>query len=270
MRSGKIHRAYDTITPTPDQKDRMLGNIKSAMRGERSRYRERPVRDNWLPVLGAAVMLAVVMGISIFYLQSLNTEPDPLDEVVTTEPSTPDYTGEADIIKAIQDIKSLYLKAVAEGWDMETCQNAGISLLTAHCTSTDQLGYALLDIDGNGTEELIISDGNVIFDLYSFENGESVHVISGGERNSYTLCEGNFISNIASGGAANTVYTFYELHGTDFIWYEKVIYDGSDEEGPWFTSHIAVSMTRIAVDEATALSIIDSYQMVPIEIEPLG
>lgn len=273
MRSGKIRKAYDTLTPTPEQKDRMLGNIKSVMSGAGSAYRGRPVRESWLPVLGAAVMLAVVMGLSIFYLRSLAPEPNPLYEVDYTDPDTTDYAGETYGIRQerlIQDIKSLYVKAIEENWDMDACDSAGISRLIAYVTSPDKLGYALMDLDGNGSDELMISDGEVIFDLYSESDGAWIHVFSGGERDSYVLCEENYIRNIASNGAADTVYTFYKLNGADLIWYEKVTYDAGDEDGPWFASHIQVSMTRVAVEEDAALSIIDSYQPIAIQTEPLG
>lgn len=273
MRSGKIRKAYDTITPTPDQKERMFAKIESAMSGEGSRYHARPARENWLPVLCTAMMLVVVIGIGALYMQSLDADPDPLDVVVPTEPSAPDYAGEVNIIEQemlIQNIKSLYLKAIAEDWDMDACDSAGISRLIAYVTSPDKLGYALMDLDGNGSDELMISDGEVIFDLYSESDGAWIHVFSGGERDSYVLCEENYIRNIASNGAADTVYTFYKLNGADLIWYEKVTYDAGDEDGPWFASHIQVSMTRVAVEEDAALSIIDSYQPIAIQTEPLG
>lgn len=80
----------------------------------------------------------------------------------------------------------------------------------------DTVGYALLDLDGNGTDELIIgwmeeaSEGG-IYEMYTVHQGVVVHLISAGERDIYNLAVDNSINNHASGGALCSVRTNYGI-----------------------------------------------------------
>ena len=81
-------------------------------------------------------------------------------------------------------------------------------------SSLSDLGYGLVDLDLDGTDELLIAnDGErqVIYDLYSLVDGQLVHVFSGWERNSYELRDNLTILNIGSNSAASTDYRFYHL-----------------------------------------------------------
>lgn len=104
-------------------------------------------------------------------------------------------------------------------------------------------GYLIEDIDGNGTEELIFgangsgaSDG-VIYDLYTIDDGELVHVFDGGERDRYYLCENGMIANEGSSGASTSVFAYYVFEGTELHLVEAVLYNGWESpDNPWFYS----------------------------------
>lgn len=124
------------------------------------------------------------------------------------ETTAPTESGTA-IPEAYQPVIAKYVTALTEHWGGEACSNADISLLVSYATSPSELGYALLDLDNDGTDELIIANDaerQVIYDLYSLVDGKLVHVFTGWDRNSYELREGYRILNIGSNGAASADY----------------------------------------------------------------
>ncbi len=77
--------------------------------------------------------------------------------------------------------------------------------------------YTELDLDNNGTDELLIYQHietseytiPVIYDAYTVTNGELVHFIAGGARNSYYLAADGSFYNMSSGGAAYSGFSKY-------------------------------------------------------------
>ncbi len=105
----------------------------------------------------------------------------------------------------------LYRKALTEKWNMSKCEGNDISMMISYFTETpDDVGYTFLNLDG-GEEELIITDGQRILDLYTVTDGEVRHVRSGTERINYYLVEDNWIFCRASAGAALTYFTLYQM-----------------------------------------------------------
>ena len=94
-------------------------------------------------------------------------------------------------------------------------------------SSFENSGYLQEDIDGDGVDELILgcvnsttsernqdacsNYGDYIFDLFTIRNGKVLHVLSGGYRNRYYLCEGGIIEKEGSGSCYdgyNMVYRY--------------------------------------------------------------
>lgn len=78
------------------------------------------------------------------------------------------------------------------------------------------IGYCIMDIDENGTNELLIVDNsngdNRILDIYSLDsNGLPICLAGGWARNRFYLNGKNNIVNIGSGGADSTVYMTYQV-----------------------------------------------------------
>ena len=87
----------------------------------------------------------------------------------------------------------------------------------------ESLGYLQEDIDGDGVDELLFggvqsttsgrdqdawSDSS-IYDLFTIRNGKVLHVLSGGYRNMYHLCEGGIIVKEGSGSCHDGHYMVY-------------------------------------------------------------
>lgn len=110
------------------------------------------------------------------------------------------------------------------------------------------IGYMFYDVDGNGTEELIIADmldddggpwDNRILLMYSLAGGKPVLVIDGWSRNRYYLLDDGTIYHEGSGGAAYSVFATFRM-AEDGISLEVIDYYSSgyygDSEWGWFHS----------------------------------
>ena len=153
------------------------------------------------------------------------------------ETTAPTESGTA-IPEAYQPVIAKYVTALTEHWGGEACSNADISILVSYATSPSELGYALLDLDNDGTDELIIANGaerQVIYDLYSLVDGKLVHVFTGWDRNSYELREGYRILNIGSNGAASADYVYCHLSRGQLVTDSLIRFDAAtDPDHPWF------------------------------------
>lgn len=153
------------------------------------------------------------------------------------ETTAPTESGTA-IPEAYQPVIAKYTTALTEHWGGEACSNADISILVSYATSPSELGYALLDLDNDGTDELVIANDaerQVIYDLYSLVDGKLVHVFTGWDRNSYELREGFRILNIGSNGAASADYVYCHLSNGQLVTDSLIRFDAAtDPDHPWF------------------------------------
>ena len=192
--------------------------------------------------------------------------PTPAEPAQTPAP-TPTEQPEA----PYADLLSLYEQAAQEGWDMEACDAAGLSLM---CGRPEQAwGYALQDLDGDGAPELLIGNGREIFDLYALQDGAPKKLLTGWERNAYVLCEDGTIYNTASGGAAYTVFADYAVREGALVPVQTVVfdtdawtaYDGAEGEGEgvplteeearaWMDGHAVQTVEITLLHEAQPLS----------------
>ena len=168
------------------------------------------------------------------------------------------------------DLLALYGQAAQEGWDMEACDAAGLSLM---CGRPEQAwGYALQDLDGDGAPELLIGNGREIFDLYALQDGAPQKLLTGWERNAYVLCEDGTIYNTASGGAAYMVFADYAVREGALVPVKTVVfdtdawtaYDGAEGEGEgvslteeearaWMDGHAVQTVENTLLHEAQPL-----------------
>lgn len=171
------------------------------------------------------------------FANTLDLSLAPRTRNAPVETTAPTESGTA-IPEAYQPVIAKYTTALTEHWGGEACSNADISLLVSYVTSPSELGYALLDLDNDGTDELTIANDaerQVIYDLYSLVDGKLVHVFTGWDRNSYELREGYRILNIGSNGAASADYVYCHLSNGQLVTDSLIRFDAAtDPDHPWF------------------------------------
>lgn len=180
-------------------------------------------------------------------------------------------TFDPDEVSYYQNLLELYQKGLRENWDPPTCMENGLSLMVAHQGEYyEDLGYALKDLDGNGIDELIITDGLNIYDLYTVIQDEEegpLHLVSAMERIQYYLTTDGWIYNLGSGGAAVSYHALYSLEGRELKLLEGYMMDAdTDPNNPWFYYD---GQNRLgACPTAEAAAAMDSYVFAEIPFTP--
>lgn len=197
----------------------------------------------------------------------------PRTQNAPVETTAPTESGTA-IPEAYQPVIAKYVTALTEHWGGEACSNADISLLVSYATSPSELGYALLDLDNDGTDELIIANDaerQVIYDLYSLVDGKLVHVFTGWDRNSYELREGFRILNIGSNGAASADYVYCHLSNGQLVTDSLIRFDAAtDPDHPWFRGTGENDLAPITDENWSEDEIYSTAASLPIAITPFA
>ncbi len=149
------------------------------------------------------------------------------------------------------EILKKHVTAIKEKWDSTKLEQENMSYMYNVLAHSDKnvlkkTGYIYYDVNGDGIEELVIgeiADGawkGVIYDMYTMVNRKPVHVVSGGARNRYYVCDDYFICNEYSSGANESGTLVYILVENSTELYPQVgfKYDGyANKENPWFISY---------------------------------
>lgn len=124
-----------------------------------------------------------------------------------------------------------YKTAMLENWSWEKCDQNDISRQIMYATTNhNNLGWTLVDLDNNGVEELIVSDGTQLFDLYTMmpTDGLPGHILAGEEYN-YTLCKDSTIERRISNGGF-TYWSWFRMTNIDYAEEMKLILDNTTHQ----------------------------------------
>lgn len=138
----------------------------------------------------------------------------------TAEPTTAPSEAEADPIAAYAGVFETYATLLTEGWGGEELMAHDLPLLIMYCVGDapfDNIGYLLLDVDGDGTQELLTgtlaSDefyAPIVFEMYTLTpEGSVARVFSSQERARYYLCQDNTFLFEGANSAADSVSCSY-------------------------------------------------------------
>ena len=150
--------------------------------------------------------------------------------------------------------------------------------------SLSDAGFAFIDLDGDGVSELLVDifddedggHGSGIRDLYTYRDGEIIHLAAEGERWDYWLCSDYSVAERGSGSASTGGYNYYKVSSDSdgLVLIESLDYEYEDEP-IWFYSDDADAseystseMTVISDDEAQV--IIDSYEALDYDLTPFS
>lgn len=156
-----------------------------------------------------------------------------------------------DILTVYAEQMNLIYQALTEQWSVDKYFDNDMSHLMANHYEGDALanvGYALVDLDGDGQDELIISAvdktyaGGMLYDVYSAPNGEVLHVLCGHERTRYYLQdmedEGYGIANETSDSAWRSAWYYYSLVDGKLELTQGIIVNAeANAESPWFFTY---------------------------------
>ena len=181
--------------------------------------------------------LAALMGAILFALccacgtaqTGTTSEDPPLSSRVSEPPQEETEDPYQPLLDAYQEALAAR-QADPEHWENEGSDLLACDILVNPFWSwgektdglLDGVGFARTDLDGDGTEELLLGwtgasgeawnlDAGYFFALYTTENGQAVPALEGWERNRYVAGRDGFIYNDGSGGSCNSVYIKYRF-----------------------------------------------------------
>lgn len=144
-----------------------------------------------------------------------------------------------------------HITAITEKWDSGKLEQEDMSYMYNLLANTnkhplDKIGYTYYDVNADGIEELLIgeiADGKwkgVIYDMYTMVDRKPKHVMSGGERNRYYVCDDTFIANEYSSGALESGVRIYILVENTNELYPQVSFkydEYENKKNPYFISY---------------------------------
>lgn len=183
-------------------------------------------------ILIAALMLSACGGAAVQPSETVTqtqavpqtTEP----ETETTEPETqaaePEPAEEMETPAAFGSILDAYAQAAREWWNGATLAQNGMNWVAADIfgdNSGENLGYGIMDLDGDGAPELVIGStervtdefyGSLVLELYTLgADGSAVNLLSSTERDRYYSLGDNRFAHHGSSSASDSFDTTVAL-----------------------------------------------------------
>lgn len=182
-----------------------------------------------------SILLILALCLTALSACGNKTEPSPVPTAApaaepaaeptvepTAEPAAEPSAApvEADATAAYAGVFETYTTLLSEGWGGEELMAHDLPLLIMYCVGDapfDNIGYLLLDVDGDGTQELLIgtlaSDefyAPIVFEMYTLSpDGSVARVFSSQERARYYLCDDNTFLFEGANSAADSVSCSY-------------------------------------------------------------
>ena len=171
-----------------------------------------------------------------------------------------------------------YYTALSEQWDEGAYFENEMSALPYYYYDGDPLdnvGYSLVDLDGDESPELVIGaimnaeKDPSVFEIWTMVDGKPVMLAQGGTRNRYVLQyvveDGMwYVVNEGSGSAFNHVTYYLMLSEGKFEVVQGIVFDAAaDEQNPWFMTYDldGDASNDEPIDEETANSILESNRV---------
>ena len=145
-----------------------------------------------------------------------------------------------------KEILKKHQTAIIENWDSTKLEQENMSYMYNIIEDKNKIGYAYYDVNVDGIDELLvgeIAEGDwkgVIYDIYTMVNRTPKHVISGGARDRYYICDDSFVCNEYSSGAMESGMNVYNLveNSTELFPQISFKYDGyTNPKNPWFMTY---------------------------------
>ena len=186
----------------------------------------------WLLCVAFAFALTACAGST----PAADTEPATESTAATTEPATEPATEaatEAATEPAVDEMPAAYDVVLSDiiaafPWDYDgIAAYPELSIMYTRTAELNEVGYALVDLDGDGQQELIIGNAGLgsVYDVFTISGEEAVHLFAGSDRNFYTLYQNGFMSCWWSNSAISSGYDFYQLSGSTLELVERVAMD---------------------------------------------
>lgn len=222
---------------------------------------------NFIIFYGAVSGLTVVLTLvgSGGFLLNIGLEDDYLNDDIDDDIAMylqdeqgkiiyiPNKSNDMSDMDMYQFIMDKYTVALSEHWNVEQLEDNGLNYQLMYYDGND-IGYMLLDINNDGTQELIIGligyDYTAsILDLYTISDNQLVQIISAGERNRYRLLRNGLIYNEGSSGATESAHSLYEFDAKSTSLKLKECFIYKEDLNYYYNADSKKKLVKVAEDE---------------------
>lgn len=165
--------------------------------------------------------------------------------------------------------------------------DARVKFQIENCVNPDQLGFTLMDIDGNGVDDLLVGQNGYLRAAYTTEDGgtqrmimqkllyesmvsyDGIGVNTSMDPSSMFLCQDGSLAFAYDSVAGITGYHFAQAEGGKLVWAEQVVYDPVHfPDSPWQQFDADYRFTPIT--QAQFEEIVASHVRKPVELFPIS
>ena len=161
-----------------------------------------------------------------------------------------------------------------------------------HALNPDRLGFAVLDLEGNGTEDLLVGENGYIRAVYTTKDGGSQHMMplslaymdvytTGADKGvgeyqgtswSYIyLCENNSLVYVYDRVGDSVAYHFASMVNGELVWTDRILYDPLNpylEDSKW--QRYDENNLSHPITEEEFNNIVASYPRASLEMYPIS
>ena len=173
---------------------------------------------------------------------------------------------------------------------MELGYDSRIKFELEYLVNPELLSFAVLDLEGNGTEDLLIGQNGYIRVVYTTKDGGSQHMMSnsvmymntlntgtslgvgefGKAGASYIyLCENNGLAYVFDLEGDGVAYHFASVRNGELVWTDRIVYDPvAHPEEPWTMRDEDPRSHPITEEEFNRIR--DSYKRIALDMYPIS
>lgn len=161
-----------------------------------------------------------------------------------------------------------------------------------YAVNPEQLGFAILDLEGNGSEDLLVGENGYIRAVYTTKDGGSQHMMpmsivhtdvytTGADKGvgefqgaswSYLyLCENNSLAYVYDREGDSVAYHFASVVNGELVWTDRILYDPQNpylEDSKW--QRFDENHHSHPITEEEFNSIVASYPRVVLDMYPIS
>ena len=146
--------------------------------------------------------------------------------------------------------------------------------MVANSEYAKNFGYAVVDINGDNVDELLIGEnqgemnGTVFYNGFTLVNDQLKELFNGGERDCWYVSDGNTFVNVGANSAFSSGSYAYTLDEGNLKFSDGIVYDSEAAGGPWFKVVGADAAVQEPISEAEVTAFEDAHPYLNIELTP--
>lgn len=174
------------------------------------------------------IFFAVILVLALTACQSAGQNQAEPNVSPSTTDELPEVTETPTVEEAYAVVIGVYYTAIEQQWDSAALMENDLNYMIEGCygeNPLENIGYAITDIDSDGTPELLIGAlagddfyGSMIFALYTLDhNGIHQLVFDSSERNRYYYAGENRFANVGAGAFGESFETTVKFEDGEVI-----------------------------------------------------